>query len=609
MGWQNNEAWFISSGRVVPANLVSSSLYTYLSNNPEGYAPAYMPKNLPALPATEIASIRNWILGLSTGNGFFACNPNTDQSATPIRRLSRTEYTNTLFDLLAVLGATEQATVLGTLSVPLSMIPDDQGGHNFDRQDSQLSTQHVDGFFETAVQVAKAVTQNSTRQQAFFGTCSTSTNATTLLNCAQTFISNFGLKALRRPISSAESNSYVALYNVNRGAQGFRDILTRFLLSPQFLYHVEVDGTPINGRSDYLQISNYELAARLSYHFWQTMPDTTLFTAASNNSINTNYAAILDQVFTDATYSRTKQTLREFYAQWLDLDSMPALNPSSSAAFGAFASGYNPDALEMMQEMQTFTDYYTWDSNGTFSDLLTSNASFATTSSLAQIYGVPIWQPGQALVHFPSGQRSGILSRAAKLISGSEETSPILRGVYIRREILCDVLSDPPPDIMDQVMPPPPNPLLTMRERVTQLTSPAQCSFCHSIINPLGFNYESLDSIGRSRSIETIYNADGSIANQLPIDAVAAPEITIGDASVSNGPAQTNQLINQSGKAHACFTRKYFRFAYRRFENDANDGCALSNLHTNLTNPGSSLRDMLKSLALQAEFRRRKIDP
>jgi hypothetical protein len=221
---------------------------------------------------------------------------------------------------------------------------------------------------------------------------------------------------------------------------------------------------------------------------------------------------------------------------------------------------------------------------------------------------VPKWSgdPGQ-LVHLPPGQRSGLLTRAAFLVSGSTQTNPVVRGVKIRRSFLCDNLPPPPASIANMLRLPAADPNLTTRQRFEQKTADPFCMACHSQINPLGFALENFDGLGRFRTAEKIYDDNGQFLSEKSIDPVVAPYILSGDARTSTSPVEFDQILASSGKAQKCFVRKYFEFTYRQAPDLERDGCALESLRQNLTGPEGSLKKMFLSVARSPAFKLRNI--
>ncbi len=234
--------------------------------------------------------------------------------------------------------------------------------------------------------------------------------------------------------------------------------------------------------------------------------------------------------------------------------------------------------------------------------------SFAKQNDLAQIYGVPTWDGNpNNLVRFPAGERAGLLNRAAYLVNDGTHTSPILRGLKMRRGFLCEDLPDPPQAIADMVRDPAPDHALTTRERFDQKTNIPACIGCHALINPLGYALESYDALGRHRTSEKIYDSAGQLLNDLPLDTVVRPELTLGDPEVSSNATEFNQLVAVNGKAMKCFVTEYFAYSFRKTADLNADGCALEQMRQDLAGQGGSLRNMMLKVPLNKAFRLKSI--
>src|SRR6185295_18977991 len=154
---------------------------------------------------------------------------------------------------------------------------------------------------------------------------------------------------------------------------------------------------------------------------------------------------------------------------------------------------------QMIDDVLDTADYYVWTRKGSLDDLLTTNASLNKGADLAKIYGLPACDGVSTPPSFADGARPGLLTRALFLTSGSANTRPIMKGVFGRRDVLCDEIPPPPPGA--NAVPPQLSLDMTTRQVVEQLTQKGVCAGCHlSVINPLGFSTENFDALGRSRT-------------------------------------------------------------------------------------------------------------
>ncbi|NJL26297.1 MAG: DUF1588 domain-containing protein [Calothrix sp. SM1_5_4] len=196
-----------------------------------------------------------------------------------------------------------------------------------------------------------------------------------------------------------------------------------------------------------------------------------------------------------------------------------------------------------------------------------------------------------------------------KTLAGNDSTSPILRGVYIRRNLLCDTLAAPNPNSFPAgaLEPPAEDPLLSTRKRFENKTSSAQCMSCHSQINPFGYALEGYDSLGRFRTIEKIHAAtNGAVLAEHPVDAKASVPIDANASPVVNGGIELSKTIAQSPRFNACFAKQWFQFQMRR-ENTLLDNCQLAKTYDAVRKSGGSLLGALKATITDDEFKLRRM--
>lgn len=544
----------------------------------------------------------------------FSCNENADPSPTPLRRIARVEYVNSLGQLLSGYSAGTQTTILNELSTSLSLLPSD-GNPHFTLMDTQVGQSHVDAYYETAKSFAESVTSSPTRTSTIAGSCATAVNPPTN-TCIRTFITTFGRRVYRRPITLTQENALKAFYDARPNTK-LRDLIIRMLMSPQFLYRVEVNGSAIPGKTNLYELDNYEIASRLSFTFWHSMPDDTLLNMAGSSDLtdDQSYALAVAYVL-ETRESAARTAAKKFFREWLELDKSPVINPANSAAFATFA----PEVLgqetalrlSMINEIETLTDVLTWDENATTSDLLLTRESFATSSLLAQLYNIQVWNGTGSRPQFSQGERSGILTRAGFLNTGTEGTSPIHRGAHLRKRLLCEDLNLPNDLPPGSTLPPPFDPNISTRQRWEAKTSGVMCQACHSMINPVGFALEEFDSIGRKRTHELLIDpVSGAVLNQHFINTLVTPKVFYSDSSSVSDSSGLMEKIAESRKFHGCMVRSYFEFTFRRIANESTqDGCAMKEwLDTIAGSEEGSVREMIEKTAYLPEFRTIKMSP
>jgi hypothetical protein len=524
------------------------------------------------------------------------------QSVSALRRLSEAQYRNTLSDLFAPAGI----DVATELAEDLDRIPADDAGTSFGILDARVSDLHARAYYRLANSLASAVVYDDVRLAAVAGDCAL--QATPSAECIDAFLDDFGLRTQRRPLTDEERDHYHALAGeAEDGTEAFRAMMFSLMLTPQFLYHVEVEG---EGDDEQYDLGGYELASRLSYHFWQTMPDAELFAAAADGSLVTSegYQAQLDRVFADP---RTQATVDRFYDEWLRLAFMTQW--PVTPAFQTFVEGTtigDPEADHLaaaQAEIHALTRHFTWEEEGTLADLFLTDLSFTSSPHLAALYGVEPWNGEGEPPRMPEGQRAGLLTRVALLLTGAHETHPIHRGAVVRRRLMCEELPTPdpaslPPGALD---PPPVTEDQTTRERYEVKTADAQCQACHGLVNPVGFVLERYDAIGRHRTEENIIDEiTGEIVATLPIDSSAALALGGDEVTISSGPELSEQVV-ASGATEGCFARQYFRATFGREEEDEVDSCTIDFITATVEQ--GSLREAMRAIALEPVFRSRKV--
>jgi len=476
-------------------------------------------------------------------------------------------------DLLGHFLGGDAGTVLDEIEPVYGIIPDDPSeldvgelvGSTFSRMSQSVGELHIRGYFDVAQTVANEIVQDDTRRTRMFGSCvdvATDDHA----SCVAPFIDSFGLWVMRRPLTDDEHDFFLNTVFADDGTsyqatpEALGDLLVTLLASPNFIYRVETEGAEIG--DGLYELDPYGLASRLSYHFWGSMPDEGLFAAAADGSLLTEsgYAAQVDRIYAD---ERTRVTFEYFFFEWLEL--YKAGDPFGGVTSGnpqkmAFIEGYDvsPELRgNTVAEVLEMTEYYRQD--GTFDDLFTSQVSFARTPDLAAIYEVPPWNGSEPLIEFPNGERKGLLGRAALLSAATVQSHPILRGVRIRENFMCDALGTPPANVNQDAEEA--EGTMTTREQIESITSPGACSGCHQFINGLGFPLESFDALGRYRTAEMVIGTEGDVS-MLPLEVGSTPFIDgLADSRSVSGAAELVDELLQSGKLQRCFAQHYVRFA------------------------------------------------
>jgi hypothetical protein len=547
----------------------------------------------------------------------FSCDEAARPPVATLRRLTMQEYSNTVHDL--TVWATGDSGTGDSVRSILTSLPEDQREPvpqdvhgSYRRLDQTLQQAHVDNLYDVGAKVGALLT-NGDHLGTVVGTCATDGNGGNDAACLDDFIKRFGSRALRRPVTDADLTFYRSVYGDDTAvdAAAYADVIAVMLNVPDFVYFVEHGAQAVDGQTGVYELSATELASRLSYQIWQTAPDDVLLAAAADDSLldPAVYEAQVSRLLNDA---RARGTASDFAEDWLKVEELPTLDANKNdVVFRAFADGIEPSEnlrQAMIDDVVSMVDYYMWEDPSGLDALFTSNLSFAQDETLASIYGVNPWDGSSEPPMLPAGERPGLFTRALFLSTGTANTRPIMKGVFLRRQVLCDLIPAPPagansklPELRED---------MTTREVVEEITEVpgTNCAQCHqAFINPLGFATEGFDSLGRVRQDQKLFDEVGAVVMAKPIDTYVVPRVNLDDQTAISTPNELMQLMADSGKAEGCFARNFFRFTFARWENDKVDGCALESIRKELAD-GGTLTDALKAVVLSPAFKRRAFE-
>jgi hypothetical protein len=499
--------------------------------------------------------------------------PPASVGVTPLRRLSRLEYNNAVRDLL------------GDTSRPGDQLPDDPSGA------AGFSTGGVVSPVEARalMAAARAVAANAVKRLPALLPCDPARAGEDA--CARQFVERFGKRLFRRPLAAEETADLLALYGWARREQALpfpeavRVVLQGLLQAPSFLYRVEV-GLPAAPGARIARLTPHETAARLSFFLWASTPDDALLAEADAGRLAApgEVAAQARRLLADP---RAADALRAFHADWLALHEIATLE-KDARRFPDFTAA----ARQAMQvETPAFAVEVYLKGDGRLDTLLLADFTFAD-AALAKIYGVPApAQKGLQRVTLDPGQgRAGLLTHLGVLASGGtpSSTSPIRRGKLVREQLLCLDLPPPPPGV--DTTPPIPDPNVPVREQFRQHSDDAACRGCHALIDPIGFAFESFDSIGRHRA------TDGG----KPVDASGEIVGTPASDGKFVGARELAARLAGSPDTQRCLARQWFRFALGRPERD--DGPSLDRAFASFAGAGRDLRALLVALTQTPAF-------
>jgi hypothetical protein len=522
------------------------------------------------------------------GGASSVANAVIDPGRVAIHRLNNNEYDNTVRDLL------------GTTTQPAAQFLAEDG-LNFDNTATALgmTTAQYQGYFDAATALVTEALASAT-ERASFMTC-TPTAADD--PCARQILTSFGMQIYRRPLETAEVDRAMKLYDADiaraqTGTEAIGQALRGMLSAANFLYRIEHDDNPTSVTPH--PLSSYELASRLSYLTWSSMPDAALFSAAKANTLQDPAAleTTVDRLLADPKVSAFVES---FSGQWLGVRDLitHAVTPE---IFPSYTS--------------TLADAMMAEGNLWFQEFLTQNLPLNTWFSadfnyvndeLAKHYGMPVPGSGTKMVRtvVTTDQRQGFLGLATFLTVSSvpSRTSPTTRGKWVLTALLCAPPAPPPPGIapLDPVADPnaTPDPALAAMQAAENVkdqlamhrASPA-CAACHNSLDPIGLGLEQFDGIGRYR--DKYGNGD-----------VIDPQGQLPDGTTFAGAAQLGPLIGKDPRFNACVQSKMFAYALGR-DIEAYDAGETQQLAQKWAARGFTFRNLMKEVVLSDSFRLRR---
>jgi hypothetical protein len=516
--------------------------------------------------------------GGADGGSAPACTSAVASAAAPghylLRRLTNDEYTHTVQDLMFTsqqAGANLAQSVVGA------------SGYGNDSRTLTVYSGLVLGYYDAATAVVKEVIASKGQADGAYAklvTCDTTQPA-----CATATVTRLAKRALRRPPTAADLDATTGLMGVFNASgdfdQGLSDVALSLLMHPEFLMIPVVDARSLDP-SAVFALDDYELASRLSYFIWQSMPDDALTAAADLGTLHTApvLKAQVKRMLADPRAAHLKNTLRDQYAELStfaakDLTLVGQTNTLRDAMIGETDAFLN-DLIANDRSAST---------------LLTSDQSFVN-KTLADFYGLtfPDGADPASFVAVTSG-RMGLGSHASVLTNtgggGPVSTNPIKRGHWIAKKLFCDEPPPPPPGI-------PPLPAAgdggtRIRERIAAHVSQPSCMACHKDMDNFGLGAESYGPFGQWR---TQY-ADGSAVDssgQLP------------DGTTFMDSKQMYTELAAQPAARACVAQQLMQLGLSRALGSADERCVASNLGGVSVTPGARFSDLMAGVVLSNPF-------
>ena len=365
-----------------------------------------------------------------------------------------------------------------------------------------------------------------TRRRVF--TC-TATTAGDELPCATEILSTLARRAFRRPVTDGDVRTLLSFFEAGRSGGSFDEgigfALERLLADPEFLYRIEND--PVDGAPGSIYaLRDIELASRLSFFLWSSMPDDELLAVAENGSLS-EPDVLEQQVRRMLADERAIALVENFAGQWLHFRNVQTVYPDP-LAFPNFDDNLR-EAYQ--QETRLFIESLLQEDRSVL-DLLRANYTFVN-ERLAEHYGIPnIYGSRFRKVTFADGERAGLLSHGSVMTVTSypNRTSPVLRGKWVLENLLGAPPPEPPPDVPTLEEKNEDGEPLSMRQAMVQHRENPSCAVCHAPMDPIGFSLENFDAVGNWRQVSEAGT---------PIDASG----TLPDGAAFDGPTGLRDLL------------------------------------------------------------------
>lgn len=401
-----------------------------------------------------------------------------DPGRTIIHRLSRTEYNNTVRDLY---GATNN---------PADKFPSDGGGGaGFDNNADTLFVPPI--LLEKYLQAAEEIVEQALPERVFI---SKPGLLKSRKSAAKEIIEHHGLRTFRRPLEKAETDLYTSLYSrfaTTNHEAGVKAALKAQLVSPSFLFRIERD-QETNGA---YRINDWELASRLSYFIWGSMPDEHLFELARKGTLHKNIEQEVVRMLRDA---KSRDFADSFAGQWLGIKSLKTTVQPDPRRYPNFT----PELRDAMYDEPIQVFHSLLKKNGSLLDLLNADYTYVN-EPLAKLYKIEgVKGAEMQRVALNDKNRGGLLGMASvlTLTSYPQRTSPVLRGKWILEEVLGTPTPPPPPNAGGLPADDAPKNGQTFRKRLELHRQKPECFSCHNRMDPLGFGLENFDGIGQWRT-------------------------------------------------------------------------------------------------------------
>ena len=512
-----------------------------------------------------------------------SCGAEYQPGRAALRLLSHQEYDQTVGDLLYT---QKKASTIAVFEAA----PKGPTGFASDTANVPLTPLTVEKYWSAATQLADEVLVEKNKTGSAFSKiapCAIGKNQVDAA-CYETVVSDLGLRAWRRPLSASGSDSEKArLLGLMQQApnfdQGLKALISALLISPHFLF-VSVPSEGARAE-DFVNLDDFQIASRLSYFMWGTMPDEELFSLAQNGKLK-DESTLAVQVSRMIRDDKARYLVAAIVNDWIGIDTLETMvTPGIS------------DNLKraMLEETWRFVaDLVIQDKS--VMNLVTAKYTFANRV-LADHYGLSLADPNGTqfqTLDLSASPRRGVLSQASFLLAtagSNTETRPVKRGKEVALRWLCEEVPPPPPGV-----PPldssklPPN--ATPREVLAVHTNSPSCTGCHEKLDPLGLGFESFDAVGKWR---TLYAQLGNAT----IDSS-------GRLDANTEFKDTRELLSEMGESarvKSCMAKKIMELATKRVASTKDDVCVTDVIGASKTGTAGKFSDLIKSVVLTRQFR------
>jgi len=529
----------------------------------------------------------------------------TAPGRSPLRRLTTYEYNNTIRDLLG--DTTSPGTALP------AQVDSKQNLFGNDADEQSPSPLLIEKYQSVAESAAARATASTTALGKLHS-CASSVTTANEESCARMIATSLAPRAYRRAVPTSEVDELVTLYRNVRAlsttttfASGVAAMIEAMLQSPDFLYRVEL-GKAVAGNSAVMRVAGREMATRLSYMLWQTMPDPALFQAADAGMLDSN-DGVRQQAQKMLDDPRSHPMVAFFFDNLLPIPDLAGLT-RDAATFPKWSSSVG---AAMRTEVQRVLEYEIYENTaqlappyvpGSWPAILTTPYTFVN-QALFSYYGSSTFAAGTAAVtgttltkvNLNTSQRLGLLTLGGMAAGStiSSNTNPVLRGSFIINKLMCRNVELP---VGFTPMPPDPYSGKTARERYSKHSAAAVCANCHQYLDPLGFPFENYDAVGQYRASEHWTDPATGIAYDTPIDASGSVP---GVSGAAKNAIELVQLLATSPDVESCFASHWMRFAYGRSLADA-DGCNQQTLVNAFKDGGYNVKQLLLALTQSDGF-------